>query len=297
MNNNPEYFDLRCGRFSLKLGNRTHIMGILNVTPNSFYDGGFYHTLDNAVAHAEKMAEEGADIIDIGGESTRPGSEPLSAEEELKRILPVVKLLAKRLEIPLSVDTYKSEVARRVLEEGTDMINDISGFRFDNRMIEVLAHFEDIPVVVMHTYDRPKTMQDNPVYLSLIEDIKGSLAESMHRGIEGGIKRERFIIDPGIGFGKTVDDNLTIIKRLSEFKELERPILIGTSRKRFIQKTLDLPVKESLEGTLATVTASILNGADMVRVHDVKESRRAAAMADAIKNISAEKRDQAHIQG
>ena len=260
-------------------------MGILNVTPDSFYDGGFHNNLDNAIAHAEKMAEEGADIIDIGGESTRPGSESITVEEELSRVLPVVKVLVKTLNIPISVDTYKAEVARQVLEEGADIINNISGFKFDDKIIKIISHYDDVPVVVMHTYDRPETMQSNPIYLSLIEDIKGSLEKSIKLGVKGGIKRDRFIIDPGIGFGKTVNDNVVILGRLSEFKTLKRPVLIGTSRKSFIQKILDLPVIESLEGTLATVVASILNGANIIRVHDVKETKKVTQIADAIKNI------------
>jgi len=259
-------------------------MGILNVTPDSFYDGGFHNKLDNAIAQAEKMAEEGADIIDVGGESTRPGSETITVEEELNRILPVVKNLVKTLNIPISVDTYKDEVARQALEEGADIINDISGFKFDDKIIKVISQYDDVPVVVMHTYDRPKTMQNNPIYLSLIEDIKDSLEKSIKLGVEGGIKRDRFIIDPGIGFGKTVNDNIIILKRLSEFKTLKRPILLGTSRKSFIQKILDLTVDESLEGTLATVVVSILNGANIIRVHDVKEAKRVTQIADAIKN-------------
>jgi len=282
--NSPDFFKLKCRRFSLELGPKTLIMGILNVTPDSFYDGGFHNKLDNAIAQAEKMAEEGADIIDVGGESTRPGSETITVEEELNRILPVVKNLVKTLNIPISVDTYKDEVARQALEEGADIINDISGFKFDDKIIKVISKYDDVPVVVMHTYDRPKTMQNNPIYLSLIEDIKDSLEKSIKLGVEGGIKRDRFIIDPGIGFGKTVNDNIIILKRLSEFKTLKRPILLGTSRKSFIQKILDLTVDESLEGTLATVVVSILNGANIIRVHDVKEAKRVTQIADAIKN-------------
>ena len=284
MINSPDFFKLKCRRFSLELGPKTLIMGILNVTPDSFYDGGFHNKLDNAIAQAEKMAEEGADIIDVGGESTRPGSETITVEEELNRILPVVKNLVKTLNIPISVDTYKDEVARQALEEGADIINDISGFKFDDKIIKVISKYDDVPVVVMHTYDRPKTMQNNPIYLSLIEDIKDSLEKSIKLGVEGGIKRDRFIIDPGIGFGKTVNDNIIILKRLSEFKTLKRPILLGTSRKSFIQKILDLTVDESLEGTLATVVVSILNGANIIRVHDVKEAKRVTQIADAIKN-------------
>lgn len=284
MINSPDFFKLKCRRFSFELGPKTLIMGILNVTPDSFYDGGFHNKLDNAIAQAEKMAEEGADIIDVGGESTRPGSETITVEEELNRILPVVKNLVKTLNIPISVDTYKDEVARQALEEGADIINDISGFKFDDKIIKVISQYDDVPVVVMHTYDRPKTMQNNPIYLSLIEDIKDSLEKSIKLGVEGGIKRDRFIIDPGIGFGKTVNDNIIILKRLSEFKTLKRPILLGTSRKSFIQKILDLTVDESLEGTLATVVVSILNGANIIRVHDVKEAKRVTQIADAIKN-------------
>lgn len=282
-------FELKCGRFSLKLGPKTLIMGILNITPDSFYDGGFYNNPDKAVYHAEKMAEEGADIIDVGGESTRPGSQPVNAREELSRVLPVIRELVKRLQIPVSVDTYKAEVAKRVLEEGADIINDISGFSFDPGLVEILSSYDHVPVIVMHTYDKPRTMQNNPVYSSLIEEIKNSLEKSMQIGIEGGIQKDRFIIDPGIGFGKTVSGNLEIIRRLSEFKMLGRPVLIGTSRKSFIRKILDLPAEASLEGSLATVASCIMNGADIVRVHDVKETKRVSMITDAIKRGREEK--------
>ena len=282
-------FELKCGRFSLKLGPKTLIMGILNVTPDSFYDGGFYDNPDRAVYHAEKMAEEGADIIDVGGESTRPGSQPVNAREELSRVLPVIRKLVKRLQIPVSVDTYKAEVAKRVLAEGADIINDISGFSFDPGLVEILSSYDHVPVIVMHTYDKPRTMQNNPVYSSLVEEIKNSLEKSMQIGIEGGIQKDRFIIDPGIGFGKTVSDNLEIIRRLSEFKMLGRPVLIGTSRKSFIRKILDLPAEASLEGSLATVASCIMNGADIVRVHDVKETKRVSMITDAIKRGREEK--------
>jgi dihydropteroate synthase len=275
-------FDLKCRRFTLETGSRTLVMGILNVTPDSFYDGGLYCEANRAFSRAEEMAGQGADIIDIGGESTRPGSKPATVQEELARILPVLKKLVKGLSVPISVDTYKAEVAKRALEEGADMINDISGLRFDPDIIDVLSAYKDVPVVIMHTYDRPQVMQNNPVYSSLIRDIKDYLDKSIRTAVERGIKKERLIIDPGIGFGKTAHDNLEIIRRLSEFKTLQRPVLIGASRKSFLRKIADVPVEESLEPSLAAVVAGILHGADIVRVHDVKETKRVSKIADAV---------------
>ncbi|MCK8825265.1 dihydropteroate synthase [Fuchsiella alkaliacetigena] len=269
------------GSSEFEFGKRTYIMGVLNVTPDSFSDGGKFDRLDVAVEHAKKMVAEGADIIDVGGESTRPGSEPVPLEVELDRVLPVVERLKAEIEAPISVDTYKSEVAKRVLEAGADIINDISGFKEDPQLAEVAAEYE-VPVVVMHIQGQPKNMQENPSYGDLISEIMEYLQQSINCGIEAGIARDKIIVDPGIGFGKTLEHNLEIMKRLREFRSLGQPILLGTSRKSMIGDTLDLPVEERVEGTAATVSIGIANGADIVRVHDIKEMKRVAKMTDAM---------------
>ncbi len=261
---------------------RTYVMGILNVTPDSFSDGGKYFTLDSAIEHAMKMIEDGADIIDVGGESTRPGSEPVSIEEELRRVIPVIKELVKRSDVPISIDTYKSEVARQALEEGAVIVNDISGLKFDKKMADVVASYK-ASVVLMHIKGTPKTMQQNPHYDDVISEIYSYLCESVEIAKSAGI--EQIIIDPGIGFGKRLIDNLEIIRRLREFKSLGYPILIGVSRKSFIGNVLNLPVEERLEGTAGAVAISVWNGANIVRVHDVKEMTRVVKIVDAIKQV------------
>jgi dihydropteroate synthase len=272
--------------YSFDFSQRTCIMGILNVTPNSFSDGGTYFEKDAAVKQALQMVEDGADIIDIGGESTRPGSEPVPLEEELRRTLPVIEALAKEIKIPISIDTYKSEVARRALDAGASMVNDISGLKFDPEMPHIVCKY-GVPVVVMHIRGTPKDMQKNPVYEALIPEIMDYLRESIERAREAGVPEERIIIDPGIGFGKTFEQNLVIIHNLHEFTFLEKPVLIGSSRKAFIGKVLgDKPPDERLEGTAAAAVAiSIINGANIVRVHDVKEMVKVVKIADAIKRM------------
>jgi len=256
-------------------------MGILNVTPDSFSDGGLYASVESAVEHAERMVSEGADIIDVGGESTRPGAESVPAEDEIRRILPVIEKLTKITKIPISIDTYKSSVARRALEAGACIINDISALRGDPDMAYVAAE-AGVSVALMHMKGTPKDMQVNPHYDDPINEITSFFRERIQAAVDAGISPDQIIIDPGIGFGKTAEHNLEIIRRLREFKSLGKPILIGTSRKSFIGKVLDLPVDDRLEGTAATVAVSICNGADIVRVHDVKEMLRVARMTDAI---------------
>ena len=263
--------------------NRTILMGILNVTPDSFSDGGRYFAPKDAIDRAKQMVAEGADIIDIGGESTRPGSEAVSAKEQIERILPVLKVLSDEIDVPISVDTYKAEVAKIALENGATIINDISGLRFDNELAEIVAEHSAY-IVLMHTLAKPKTMQKNIFYNNLISDIYASLENSIKTARAAGIANDKIIIDPGIGFGKTVEHNLEILRRLKEFTKLNKPILIGTSRKSFIGKVLDLPVEDRLEGTLATLVVSIINGAKILRVHDVKEAKRVAIMTDSIMN-------------
>lgn len=274
-------FVLRCRRGELVLGERTLVMGVLNVTPDSFSDGGLYLDPDRAIEHAFRMAEEGADIIDIGGESSRPGSDAIPLEEELRRVIPVIEGLTRHLAIPISIDTYKAAVAQEAIAAGAEMINDISGLRFDPKMPEVAARY-DIPIVIMHIKGTPKTMQQSPYY----DDVMGEVISYLREGIElaaaQGVDPHQVIVDPGIGFGKRVGDNLEIINRLGELAALQRPIMIGTSRKSFIGAVLKRDVGERLIGTLATVAAAIIKGAHIVRVHDVAAAKEAAAMADAI---------------
>jgi len=275
-------FILEWKGYRLELGRRTHIMGILNVTPDSFSDGGLYIDTDRAVERALEIEKEGADIIDIGGESTRPGSLPLSQEEELKRVIPVIERLQDRLKIPISIDTYKAKVAREAIKAGASIINDISGLRFDPGMAGVAAEF-DVPVVIMHIKGTPRDMQINPVYHDLIGEISDFLEEGISIALKAGVDEKKIIIDPGIGFGKTFEHNLEIINRLYEFRSLGRPILLGPSRKSFIGKILDLPVGDRLEGTASAVAIGIMKGANIVRVHDVLPMVRVARVADAIK--------------
>jgi len=257
---------------------KTKIMGILNVTPDSFLDGGKFIDVEKAVQHAKQMIDEGADIIDVGGESSRPGSDPVSKEEELKRVLDVVRRLSKEVNVPISIDTYKPEVAEECIKCGAEIVNDISGLRND-KMIEVVAKY-GVKVIVMHMLGEPKTMQDNIDYDDVILDIKKFLKERIEKAKLSGIKD--IVIDPGIGFGKTVENNLEILRRLKEFKALGCPILVGASRKSFIGKITGLDVDERLEGTIAANVIAVMNGAEILRVHDVKECKRAIQIAEAI---------------
>lgn len=274
---------LKWGTFSLDFSKKTHIMGVLNITPDSFSDGGIHFDKSRAVDHAFRMIDDGADILDIGGESTRPGSEPVSLDEELRRTIPVIKALSKSISIPISIDTYKSVVAVQALEAGASIVNDISGMRLDPEMPKVISRFK-VPVVIMHIKGTPKNMQVNPVYKSLIPEIINYFRTSIRLAAKFGIPDDMIILDPGIGFGKTFTHNLEIINNLQQFSLFENPILIGPSRKAFLGKILgDLPVQERLEGTAAAVAISIIKGAHIVRVHDVKEMARVAKVADAIK--------------
>ncbi|MBW2039858.1 MAG: dihydropteroate synthase [Deltaproteobacteria bacterium] len=276
-------FLLRCQDRELRLGERTLLMGVLNVTPDSFSNGGLFFEPARAIEHGLKMAEEGADIIDVGGESSRPGSDPLPLEEELRRVIPIIEGLTSRLEIPISVDTYKSQVAERAIEAGAQMINDISGLRFDPQMAYVAARY-DSPLVIMHIKGTPKSMQQNPHY----EDLMGEIIAYLRKGIEeaekAGVDPQQVIVDPGIGFGKRVQDNVVILNRLGDLNILGRPLLIGTSRKSFIGAVLDLEVHQREIGTLATVAVSAMKGAHIVRAHDVAPTRQVVDMVDAIIN-------------
>jgi len=282
-------YDLKWGRYSLVLGRRTCLMGVVNVTPDSFSDGGKFLARDAAVAQAERLVQEGADVIDIGGESTRPYADPVPVEVELERVLPVIETLAQRVVVPISIDTAKAAVARRALAAGASMINDISALRHDSEMTRVAAE-NGVPVILMHMLGSPQTMQVTPVYRDVVAEIGAFLAQAVNLAEKGGIARDRIIVDPGIGFGKTVDHNLLLIKNLAQLQDLDLPILIGPSRKAFIRKLLKENPEEEIRpdmtivgtGTLAAVCAAVISGAHIVRVHDVASARAAVKIIDAI---------------
>jgi dihydropteroate synthase len=271
---NAASFVLRCGDYELDLRKKTMIMGIVNVTPDSFSDGGRFYDIDRAVEHAKRLVADGADIIDIGGESTRPGAEKVSLEEELRRVIPVVKAVAQEIDVPISIDTYKAEVAKQAIEAGAHIINDVWGAKADAKMAEVAA-FYDVPIILMHN-------RHDLQYRDLISDMISDLMESVAIAKRAGVKDENIILDPGIGFAKTLEHNLEVMRRLDEFAKLGYPLLLGTSRKRFIGHVLDLPVNERVEGTGATVCLGIVKGAHIVRVHDVLPIARMAKMMDAM---------------
>ncbi len=272
---------IKIGNKTLNFGQRTYIMGILNVTPDSFSDGGKFSDAADAIAFAKQMVSDGADIVDIGGESTRPGARPVSVEEEKQRVVPIIAKLVKETDAIISIDTTKAEVARAALSAGAHMVNDISGLRFDPKMAGVVAEFS-AALSLMHIKGNPADMQKNPEYSDLMGEIINYLSEGLEIAKKAGILFEKIIVDPGIGFGKTIEHNLEILKSLYEIKGLGRPILIGTSRKSFIGQTLDLPIDQRLEGTAATIAIAIYNGADIIRVHDVAEMARVAKMSDSI---------------
>ncbi len=257
-------------------------MGVLNVTPDSFSDGGKFLDAEKAVERAIQMVEEGADIIDIGGESSRPGADPVSESEELRRVLPVITALKDVINVPLSIDTFKASVAEKALDAGVQMINDISGLRGDGDMAKLAAE-RKVYTIIMHMKGTPKTMQANPSYDNLMIELVQYLEERITFAFSAGITREKIILDPGIGFGKRVEDNFVILNELQTLVDLGYPVLVGPSRKSFIGLTLDLPENDRLEGTSATITAAVLNGAKIVRVHDVKEMRRVVLISDAIR--------------
>jgi dihydropteroate synthase len=282
-------FDMIWDGHRLEIGRRTLVMGILNVTPDSFSDGGKFYTYNSAVAHAEKLCEEGADILDIGGESTRPFSREVPEEAEIQRVLPIIEHLAKRVGVPISIDTTKTGVAKRALDAGASIINDISALRMDPSLADLAAQ-KKVPVILMHMKGIPGTMQVNPHYDDLIGELKTFLSERIEFAVNKGIERSKIIIDPGIGFGKNTNHNLQIIRNLSELKQLDIPILIGPSRKAFIRNTLkknffkdfspDAPEVET--GTQAVISASILNGAHIVRVHNVADTITTVKLINAI---------------
>ncbi len=263
----------------------TLIMGILNVTTDSFSDGGQFIDRDIAVNHALEMEKSGADIIDIGGESTRPGAEPVTMEEELDRVISIIEGIRSNSNVCISIDTYKADVADKALSAGADMVNDISGLQFDERMVNVVRA-ANVPVIIMHIKGTPRNMQQDPHYENLMEEIVAYFQERVEFCHEHGIKNENIILDPGIGFGKRLQDNFELLRELKQISDLGFPVLSGPSRKSFIGLTLDLPVDERVEGTAAAVTASILNDANIVRVHDVKEMKRVAIITDTIRGLA-----------
>ncbi|MCX2829479.1 MULTISPECIES: dihydropteroate synthase [Bacillus] len=267
-------YDLRCGEYTLDLNTKTLIMGILNVTPDSFSDGGNYDEMNAAVSHAREMVSNGADIIDIGGESTRPGFAKVSVEEELGRVIPMIQAVSKEVKVPISIDTYKAEVAKQAIEAGAHIINDIWGAKAEPKIAEVAAHY-NVPIILMHN-------RDNTNYRNLIADMIADLYESVKIAKGAGVPDENIVLDPGIGFAKTPEQNLEAMRNLEKLHVLGYPVLLATSRKSFIGHVLDLPVEERVEGTGASICLGIDKGCEMIRVHDVKEMARMAKMMDAM---------------
>lgn len=269
------------------LGGATAIMGVLNCTPDSFFDGGKFFDKDKAIAHGLRLAEAGANFIDVGGESTRPkgvygeGAQPVAEEEELERVVPVIEALSHKLDIPISIDTYKAHVAEAAIRAGAAIVNDISGLLFDPRMATVVAQYH-VPLVLMHLKGTPQNMQENPVYANLCDEVYQHLEKQIQVALQAGIPRSHLIVDPGLGFGKRLHDNYTLMRRLSELRGLGCPILVGPSRKAFVGKVLNLPPEERMEGTAAAVAFAVKNGAHLVRVHDVAAMRRVVLIADLI---------------
>ena len=269
----------------LKMPSHTLIMGILNLTPDSFSDGGQFSDKNQATDYALKMIEDGADMIDIGGESTRPGAVPVSVDEELKRTISIIKSIRQQSDCLISIDTYKSPVAEAALDVGANLVNDISGLTFDEKMIDIVVA-RKVPVILMHMKGTPRSMQVDPHYDNVIEEICEFFKRKVKSAKSSGISDNMIILDPGIGFGKRLEDNFEIIRELKQICAMGYPILLGPSRKSFIGASLNLPVEERLEGTLASITAGIMNGANIIRVHDVKETLRAVKITEKIMGIN-----------
>lgn len=266
---------MKIGSREFNIGERTYIMGILNVTPDSFSDGGKFNGIENALKHVEEMINQGVDIIDVGGESTRPNHTVVEAEEELNRVIPIIKAIREKYDIPISIDTYKASVAEEAIKAGADLINDVWGFKKDKDMAKVAAKYS-VPCCLMHNREVAE-------YKDYLNDVLSDLQESIDIALNAGVKKENIMLDPGIGFAKTYDENLILMNNLEIINEtLGYPVLLGTSRKSMIGLTLDLPANERVEGTLATTVIGIMKKCDFVRVHDVLENKRAAVMADAI---------------
>lgn len=269
-----------------KRNSKTLIMGILNVTPDSFHDGGKYNTIKQALIHTEQMIYEGADIIDVGGESTRPGSNSVSEKEELRRVIPIIDAINKNFKIPVSIDTTKSMVARQALDSGATIVNDISGLSFDPALADIVSKYE-AQIILCHTSSRPVDMQKKTLYKNIVKDIYNYLQNSIEISEHCGILSDNISIDPGFGFGKTANHNLLLLKSLSKFKKLNKKVVVGTSMKSFIGKILQSDdIEHRILGTFATIVISILNGADIVRVHDVKKMKVAVQIADSVRNVN-----------
>jgi dihydropteroate synthase len=287
--------NINFGKMIFNLNKKTILMGILNVTPDSFSDGGKYFSFDKAIKHALLMEKQGADIIDIGGESTRPGAKKISIKEEINRVIPIIEELEKKINIPISIDTYKSKVAKKAIDAGASMINDVTALRGSKSLVNIVSEYETV-ISLMHIKGTPRNMQNNPFYNDIIKEIFIFLKERTEYAVLNNIKKEKIIIDPGIGFGKRtgkgIEDNCEILKRLREFKLLNFPIMVGASRKTFIgnicggNKTLS--INERLEGSLAAACIAVMNGANIIRAHDVKETRRFLNLIDCVikKNYS-----------
>ncbi len=279
-------FRLQLPNGALELGRKTLIMGILNVTPDSFYDGGAYLRTDLAIKHGLQLEDQGADLVDVGGESTRPDRpDSVSATDELRRVVPVIEQLARRLTVPISVDTYKSEVASRAIAAGASLINDISGLRFDSGMASCAAD-AGAAMVLMHSRGSPQRLHGLPALKRPLQSVLAGLRHSVDKALRAGIPRNRIVLDPGLGFGKGVEDNLVVLRRLEVLKRFRLPILVGPSRKSFIGNLLDLPVEQRLLGSLASTAVAVIQGAHIIRVHDVGETRQVVRMCDAIMGFS-----------
>lgn len=265
---------MRIGNKEFNIGERTYVMGILNVTPDSFSDGGKFNSVDAAIKKVEELIRDGADIIDVGGESTRPNFEVVSTEEEIERVVPIIKAIKDNFDIPISIDTYKSATAEAAIKAGADIINDVWGFKKDTNMASVAAKY-NVPCILMHNREEDE-------YKDLMKDVIFELIESINIALDAGVSRENIILDPGIGFAKTLEENLIVMNNLELIKAIGYPVLLGTSRKRMIGLTLDLPVDERVEGTIATTVLGIVKGCEFIRVHDVLENKRACVMTDAM---------------
>lgn len=268
---------MKIGNKEFKLGERTYVMGILNATPDSFSDGGKFNEVEIALKRVEEMIKQGADIIDVGGESTRPGFNVVEADEEIKRVVPVIRGIKEKFDIPVSIDTYKAETAEAAIKAGADIINDVWGFKKDKNMADVAAKY-DVPCILMHN------RKDKP-YENLMEDVKNDLNESIEIAMNAGVRKENIILDPGIGFAKTYEENLIVMKNLKEIRNMGYPVLLGTSRKSMIGNALNLPVDQRVEGTLVTTVMGIMAGCEFIRVHDVLENKRACVMTDKILSV------------
>ncbi|MBE6072902.1 MAG: dihydropteroate synthase [Clostridium butyricum] len=268
---------MKLGNKEFILGERTYVMGILNATPDSFSDGGKFNNIETALERVKQMINEGVDIIDIGGESTRPNFEAVEIEEEIERVVPVISAIKEKYEIPISIDTYKGKTAEAAIKAGADIINDVWGFKRDKKIAEVAAKY-NVPCILTHN-------RENIPYTNLMKDVIEDLNESIDIAINAGVKKENIILDPGIGFAKTYKENLIVMKNLPQIKKMGYPILLGTSRKSMIGNTLNLPVEQRLEGTLATTVMGVMYGCEFIRVHDVLENKRACKMADTILKV------------